>query len=239
MALQFACSCGHLLQVGEDLAGKRVRCPACRSILTAPNGEAIPEARLVDAAARPEPAAAKPAEAAAAPAPGARGETKCCGGAAVGGFMISMGSLVFGLVSLTAPVTWPVLGLLGTAVSSRGLRRIREGRAPAHNAGLARAGMAIGIGQVVVAALFWAGVFVVCAGGSCGGPRLRCRTTPPAIREVRCYDKDVKKIEECKLGDVTAPQAAEAKAGEDLEWCPPCPECPDGEFREKSASENK
>lgn len=36
MPISFPCPCGKTLQVGDDFAGKRVRCPACRAVATAP-----------------------------------------------------------------------------------------------------------------------------------------------------------------------------------------------------------
>src|SRR5207247_1511596 len=32
------CSCGQKLAVKEEMAGKRVKCPACQSVLTVPGG---------------------------------------------------------------------------------------------------------------------------------------------------------------------------------------------------------
>lgn len=34
--IEFPCACGKLLGVGEELAGKRVRCPACRKVVDVP-----------------------------------------------------------------------------------------------------------------------------------------------------------------------------------------------------------
>lgn len=45
MSLEFTCPCGRALQVGAELAGKRVRCPACRMIVWAPV-EDVPVAQL-------------------------------------------------------------------------------------------------------------------------------------------------------------------------------------------------
>lgn len=36
MAISFPCSCGRNLRVKDELAGRRVRCPNCSSILTVP-----------------------------------------------------------------------------------------------------------------------------------------------------------------------------------------------------------
>lgn len=36
MPLKFYCPCGQKLEVGDDLLGKRVRCPRCKRILTPP-----------------------------------------------------------------------------------------------------------------------------------------------------------------------------------------------------------
>ncbi|NUN50599.1 MAG: hypothetical protein HUU15_17445, partial [Candidatus Brocadiae bacterium] len=71
MSLKFPCGCGRLLQVGVEMAGKRVRCPACSAIVWAPAAvDPIPEARLVDpevkAVPGPAPAAAEAAKGAAA-----------------------------------------------------------------------------------------------------------------------------------------------------------------------------
>lgn len=186
MSLEFRCGCGRLLQVPSDLAGKRVRCPSCSQIVWAPAApEVVPEARLVDApqALKTEPAAARPAAAGPPPAVPAA-QNPCCDarhdGGAVGGFILSLGSLVFGVVA--APlflVSWPVGGSAGALVSCLALRRIRAGRGNAGSAGLARAGIAIGAGQALLGAVLLALLApAVCRlKGPCGG---RARLTPPS-----------------------------------------------------------
>lgn len=47
MAHEFDCGCGARLGVPYELAGKSVRCPACRAVVVAPD-VFIPEARLLD-----------------------------------------------------------------------------------------------------------------------------------------------------------------------------------------------
>jgi hypothetical protein len=42
MPIAFTCACGKQLRVREDLAGKRVKCPGCRALLTAPGPAAGP-----------------------------------------------------------------------------------------------------------------------------------------------------------------------------------------------------
>src|SRR5436189_6455180 len=37
MAIQFACPCGKPLQARDDFAGRKMRCPACGSVLTIPS----------------------------------------------------------------------------------------------------------------------------------------------------------------------------------------------------------
>jgi hypothetical protein len=39
MAIQFVCDCGKKISVGEDLVGKRVRCPACQHVVTVPTDD--------------------------------------------------------------------------------------------------------------------------------------------------------------------------------------------------------
>jgi len=36
MPISFQCGCGRTLRVKEELAGRKIRCPQCSSILTAP-----------------------------------------------------------------------------------------------------------------------------------------------------------------------------------------------------------
>lgn len=40
--IEFPCACGKLLGVGEELAGKRVRCPACRAVVDVPGAGPSP-----------------------------------------------------------------------------------------------------------------------------------------------------------------------------------------------------
>ena len=203
MSLQFPCPCGRLLQVSEDLGGKRVRCPSCSRVVWAPGApESVPEARLVDGPQAPkmEPVAAKMGQpeppmarvaAAESPSPVAQpgrcGATKHdCG--AVGGFIVSLGSLVFGIVAFPLlVVSGPVGGSVGALVSCRALRRIRAGKGNPASAGLARAGVAIGIGQsllglVLIAALAVAGgkFDFRCSGSKRAGfvPPTHCITEP-------------------------------------------------------------
>ncbi|MBI2919589.1 MAG: hypothetical protein HYY18_00725 [Planctomycetes bacterium] len=182
MALQFPCPCGRQLQVSEDLAGKRVRCPSCQRVVFAPAGP-VPQATLVDAPAVPVVEARaqgkgpEPVPVAVTPASPARACNPCSGGA-VGGFVISLSSLVFGVVTVLGPITWIPFGLIGAAVSCGALRRIRTGQAPAAGAGLARAGVAIGVGQALLAVLLWAGIATMCVKSGkcptsrCGGPTI-------------------------------------------------------------------
>ena len=203
MSLQFPCPCGRLLQVSEDLGGKRVRCPSCSRIVWAPGApEMVPEARIVDGppapkvepvaanAARPEPPMARAASAeAASPAPqaGSCAATKHdCG--AVGGFILSLGSLVFGVVACPLMViSWPLGGSVGALVSCSALRRIRSGRGNPASAGLARAGVAIGVGQALLGLVLIASMVVVCGkhgpdGWGCGKARY-VRPIPGAVTE--------------------------------------------------------
>lgn len=207
MSLQFPCPCGRLLQVPEDLSGKRVRCPSCSRIVWAPaEQERVPEARLVDSAqaAKSEPVAASappPAQppkpesvpvavcsASPAPASGSCCTRHDCG--AVGGFVLTLGSLVFGVVAPPLfAFSWPVGGSIGALVSCGALRRIREGRGNPASVGLARAGLAIGLGQALLGFILWAafGAIVLKSGGCCGsGSRARqnvpSRTVAPAVQ---------------------------------------------------------
>jgi hypothetical protein len=61
-------SCGKRLQIGDQYAGRKVACPGCKTVLTAPGAAASP-ASPPPPAAKPAAAAAKPAVAAAKPAP--------------------------------------------------------------------------------------------------------------------------------------------------------------------------
>ena len=39
MAISVACECGKRLAVRDEMAGKRVKCPACMSVVPVPAGE--------------------------------------------------------------------------------------------------------------------------------------------------------------------------------------------------------
>ncbi|MCC6741179.1 MAG: hypothetical protein IT452_19215 [Planctomycetia bacterium] len=206
MSLEFRCGCGRLLQVASDLAGKRVRCPSCSQIVWAPAApEVVPEARLVDAPQPPktEPAVARVAAAETPPATPAV-QNSCCAarhdGGAVGGFILSLGSLVFGVVA--APLfllSWPVGGSAGALVSCLALRRIRAGRGNAGSAGLARAGVAIGVGQALLGVVLLALLAPVACRlkGPCGG---KARLTPPSHTIVVPAQQEAKPVERCGDG---------------------------------------
>lgn len=206
MSLEFRCGCGRLLQVPADLAGKRVRCPSCSQVVWAPAApEFVPEARLVDAPppAKGEPVVARPA-AAGPPAAAPAAQGACCAarhdGGAVGGFILSLGSLVFGVVA--APLfllSWPVGGSVGALVSCFALRRIRAGRGNAGSAGLARAGIAIGAGQALLGVVLLAMLApVACRLKSpCGG---RARLSPPSHTIVAPAHQDAKPAGDCGGG---------------------------------------
>ena len=49
MSITFACECGKILRAGDELAGKKTRCPNCQAVLP------IPEAEEIAAALDPEP----------------------------------------------------------------------------------------------------------------------------------------------------------------------------------------
>jgi len=67
MPLVVTCTCGKRLQVAEEHAGKRVKCPGCQAVVTVPAKAGAPAAA---AASRPAAAAPpRPAPAAAAPKP--------------------------------------------------------------------------------------------------------------------------------------------------------------------------
>lgn len=44
MAINVACDCGKTFKVKDELAGKKVKCPACQSVLTIPEGSEEDEA---------------------------------------------------------------------------------------------------------------------------------------------------------------------------------------------------
>lgn len=48
MPITFACPCGKTLRVNDDLAGRRVRCPACQAAATVPAAEPPPAFEVVD-----------------------------------------------------------------------------------------------------------------------------------------------------------------------------------------------
>src|SRR5690349_19106565 len=52
MAIRFACQCGKPLQAPDNFAGRKMRCPACGTVLTIPAAE--------ETAVLPTPAAATP-----------------------------------------------------------------------------------------------------------------------------------------------------------------------------------
>ncbi len=228
MSLQFPCPCGRLLQVDEELASKRVRCPSCSRIVWAPAAaESVPEARLVDSpkapkiepvaarqvAPEPPPFAAPPEAEAPSPAPAA---ASCgagrhdCGASA--GFILSLGSLVFGVVA--APLflaSWPVGGAVGALVSCGALRRIRSGRGNPASAGLARAGVAIGVGQALLGVvlfvmlapvLFKSGVFRCCPGKE----RL---STPSQTIVIPAPERESKRVQKAEPHDCETHEAEE------------------------------
>ncbi len=70
MPIQITCTtCGKRLQVGDQHAGKRVACPGCKTVLTAPGTAAPAASPPPPAAPKPAAPAAKPASAAVKPAP--------------------------------------------------------------------------------------------------------------------------------------------------------------------------
>lgn len=60
MTIRFQCSCGKQLQAADTSAGKKVRCPACQSILTVPDD--LVEAEVVSRPPAPEPPVLAPAD---------------------------------------------------------------------------------------------------------------------------------------------------------------------------------
>src|SRR5687768_7239774 len=55
--ITFSCSCGQLLQVQDQFAGRQVQCPKCQGVATAPSPQAVTVAPVsVPAAAPPPPA---------------------------------------------------------------------------------------------------------------------------------------------------------------------------------------
>lgn len=64
MTIRITCDCGKALQLRDDCAGKRVRCPICHSALTIPAAAGAPAAKsaqIVRSKTRPAPAADGPA----------------------------------------------------------------------------------------------------------------------------------------------------------------------------------
>ena len=59
MSSPFSCTCGRLLQVPDSLSGKRVRCPACGVVLSAP-GPVLPVAVVWQDPSPPPPPQAAP-----------------------------------------------------------------------------------------------------------------------------------------------------------------------------------
>jgi hypothetical protein len=209
MSLNFTCECGRLLEVGDELAGKRVRCPACQRIVTAPEAPPIPEARLVDPPQAAVPVAAvAPQTAAPAPAPAAAAEAPACAsggcpGLAVAGFVVAFGSLVFGVATTSGLFTWMPVGLVAAAISYAAVRRVRAGQAPVESLGLARAGLVIGLGQALLAAALWIGIAGVGChtgrGGDCIFSReFRCKESrrAPVRQEVDAPQKVAPPAEE-------------------------------------------
>jgi len=208
MPLHFPCSCGRQLQVADDLAGKRVRCPSCQHIVWAPApGAAIPEARIVDG---PKAAGeAVPVAAVDVPSPAGQKPPRVCAARhdlrAATGFAVSTGSLLFGVIAHPFPAAWIVLGLTGALISLGALRRIRAGRAPATSVGIARAGVVLGMGQAVLAAF-------LCVALSAGHFRSGC----PMSGQFR-HGCGMRKPQPC----VTAPAQQKAPAVQDEEQVQP------------------
>jgi hypothetical protein len=42
--IRFGCTCGQMLQVGDELANCRARCPKCRAVLLVPAPAGMPHA---------------------------------------------------------------------------------------------------------------------------------------------------------------------------------------------------
>ncbi|MDB5313094.1 MAG: hypothetical protein JWO38_7296 [Gemmataceae bacterium] len=66
MPISFECSCGKTLQVKDEFAGRRVRCPACSGVAAVPAAdpgfEVVDEPSPVPAPSKPAPVRAKPVE---------------------------------------------------------------------------------------------------------------------------------------------------------------------------------
>jgi RsiW-degrading membrane proteinase PrsW (M82 family) len=56
MAIMFSCPCGAQLRAGDELAGKKARCPKCSAIVPIPEPAPLPEKELTYGLAEPEPA---------------------------------------------------------------------------------------------------------------------------------------------------------------------------------------
>jgi hypothetical protein len=56
MPITFDCDCGKALRVKDEFAGKRVRCPACQAVVTAPEAEIEVATPLGDDTPPPAPA---------------------------------------------------------------------------------------------------------------------------------------------------------------------------------------
>jgi hypothetical protein len=62
MPTELSCGCGKRLRIADEAVGKKVRCPACQAILTAPTRAVGPAFEVVES--EPGPAPHKPARAA-------------------------------------------------------------------------------------------------------------------------------------------------------------------------------
>jgi hypothetical protein len=57
MPITFNCTCGKILRVPDETAGRRAKCPACNAVVNVPRPEPEPEFEIVEETA---PAAAGP-----------------------------------------------------------------------------------------------------------------------------------------------------------------------------------
>jgi hypothetical protein len=57
MPITFNCTCGKILRVPDETAGRRAKCPACNAVVNVPRPEPEPEFEIVEGSA---PAAASP-----------------------------------------------------------------------------------------------------------------------------------------------------------------------------------
>jgi phage FluMu protein Com len=55
MPITFSCTCGKTLRVADEHAGRRIKCPACNAIGTAPKPEPEPVFEVVEPAPLPLP----------------------------------------------------------------------------------------------------------------------------------------------------------------------------------------